>query len=59
MLYPQNGDCIVAIDSVTSHYPAYIDRRSQWVPKAISDTFVYGSSMPTAAFDWLPLLIVT
>ena len=28
MLYPQNGDRIVAKDSVTSLHPVYIDRQS-------------------------------
>jgi len=32
VLYPQNGDRIVTIDSVTSHHPVYYD--AKWVSQA-------------------------
>jgi len=48
MLYPQNGDCIVAIDSVTSLHPVYAQqlkvtyrryaRCDNWLSVALYDT---------------------
>jgi len=59
MLYPQNGDRIVTINSVTSHQPMYNGLKPTGIYIQLYFTIVYGSTTYThtrltALFPGLP-----